>query len=62
MIIEIRNSYSFSQLGKRQYQEDSRIPNVDVIINKQKFFAVCNTPVEVFLQGLFSVFLYKRRP
>lgn len=42
MIIEIRNSYSFSQLGKRQYQEDSRIPNVDVIINKQKFFAVCD--------------------
>ena len=42
MIIEIRNSYSFSQLGKRQSQEDSRIPNVDVISNEQKFFAICD--------------------
>lgn len=42
MMIEIRHSYSFSQLGNRQNQEDNRCPDQDSIDGRQRYFAVCD--------------------
>ncbi|MBQ6063721.1 MAG: serine/threonine-protein phosphatase [Prevotella sp.] len=42
MKVEIRHSYSFHQLGKRQNQEDNRFPDRDSIDGDQRFFVVCD--------------------
>lgn len=40
--IELSRTYSFHQQGQRDYQEDSRYPNVDSADSGQRFFLVCD--------------------
>lgn len=42
MKISLNRSYSFTQLGKRENQEDSRYPDKDVASAEQNFFVVCD--------------------
>lgn len=42
MKITLGQSYSFQQQGQRDYQEDSRFPNMDKPTLKQRFFVVCD--------------------
>lgn len=42
MKIELHQAYSFHQIGKRDYQEDSRCPDVDVPDCDQRFFVICD--------------------
>lgn len=42
MEIKLNQAYSFHQVGKRDYQEDSRFPDVDKPSASQRFFVVCD--------------------
>lgn len=42
MDIRLGQSYSFSQLGQRGNQEDSRYPDCDISDERQRFFVVCD--------------------
>ncbi len=42
MKLEVGQAYSFSQLGRRGNQEDSRFPNCDLPPKGQRFFVVCD--------------------
>lgn len=42
MKITLGQAYSFCQIGKRDNQEDSRYPDVDVAGNLQRFYVVCD--------------------
>ena len=42
MKVEINRACSFSQMGRRDCQEDSRIPDLDEIDISQRFFAICD--------------------
>jgi protein phosphatase len=42
MEIQLNAAYSFCQRGRRDYQEDSRYPDVDNTTGSQRFFIVCD--------------------
>lgn len=42
MEINLHQAYSFHQVGKRDYQEDSRFPDMDKPFITQRFFIVCD--------------------
>lgn len=42
MDIRLNQAYSFHQIGKRGYQEDSRFPSLDAPDKDQRFFVVCD--------------------
>lgn len=42
MDIRLNQVYSFHQIGKREYQEDSRFPDIDTPNQEQRFFVVCD--------------------
>lgn len=42
MDIRLNQAYSFHQIGHREYQEDSRFPDVDAPNQEQRFFVVCD--------------------
>lgn len=42
MEIKLNQAYSFHQVGKRDYQEDSRFPDMDKPSASQRFFVVCD--------------------
>ena len=42
MDIRLNQAYSFHQIGHREYQEDSRFPDVDATNQEQRFFVVCD--------------------
>ena len=42
MKITLHSAYSFCQQGRRDYQEDCRYPDMDMIDNRQCFFLVCD--------------------
>lgn len=42
MKIQINQAYSFSQQGKREYQEDFRYPDTEQASEDQRFFVVCD--------------------